>query len=226
MSVFYTSDTHLGHRKVAQIRWQQAFPGIELPEKIEHVLKWHDSILAQNWDATVTKDDVVWVLGDLALASSKSGIATVLAWFAARPGRKHLIPGNHDPVHPLHRDAHKWQKAYLEVFESVQLAARRKFTLPDHSTREVLLSHLPYVGDRDGTDREPQWRLRDEGDWLLHGHLHGTTPFHTVGTRQLDVGLDPWGLAPVSEETLLQLMAVLEDPKNLGLALPWEAVHP
>lgn len=221
MTVFYTSDLHLGHRLVAKFRYQRRFPEATDAHGIpESALAWHDDMLAAAWDTTVTKDDVVWVLGDLSLTNSKSGVQRVLEWIAARPGRKHLVPGNHDPVHPLHRDAHKWQRFYLDsphtgtVFESVQLAARRKFAMPDGTAREVLLSHLPYAGDRNGADRETQWRLRNEGHWLLHGHLHGSAPFHTVGTKQLDVGLDAWGLLPVAEQTLITLMASIEDPAN------------
>lgn len=197
------------------MRYQRRFPEAVADHGIpESALRWHDEVLAAAWDSAVQHDDVVLVLGDLSLTSSKSGIATVLDWVNARPGRKRLIPGNHDPVHPLHRDAHKWQKIYLDAFESVELAARRKFAMPDGTVREVLLSHLPYSGDRNGADRETQWRLRNEGHWLLHGHLHGNQAFHTVGTKQLDVGLDAWGLLPVAEQTLITLMASIEDPAN------------
>jgi calcineurin-like phosphoesterase family protein len=203
MTVFFTSDLHLAHRKVAQIRWQRAFPDIELPPE-PLVLRWHDQLLAQNWDATVAHDDVVWVLGDLALSATQTGINTVLQWVLDRPGRKHLIPGNHDPVHPLHRQAHKWQKTYTNwAFESVQLAARRKVTTPT-GTHEVLLSHMPYTGDRNQIDRDTQWRLKDEGRWLLHGHLHGADP--RSGPRQIDVGLDAWNLTPVSLDQVAAVM--------------------
>jgi calcineurin-like phosphoesterase family protein len=212
MSVFFTSDLHLFHKFVAKLRMYRAFPGIPLPSNIDHVVKWHNDILAQNWDATVGKDDVVWVIGDLALTSTKSGMASVLDWIADRPGRKHLVPGNHDPVHSMHSDSHKWQKEYLRhAFDSVQLAARRKITLSNGEHRNVLLSHMPYTGDRDYEDRDVQWRLRDEGDWLLHGHLHShPNPLHTIGTRQIDVGVDAWNLTPVALDTLAGMIGLLE----------------
>lgn len=225
MTVFYTSDPHIHHRLVAKFRYQRVFPfQVEQDGIPESALDWHDEYLAQQWDMVVGKDDVVWVCGDLAVSGTKTSVGRALDWMAARPGRKHLVPGNHDPVHPLHRDSHKWQKLYLTVFESVQLAARRKFAMPDGTAREILLSHLPYSGDRDQDDRETQWRLRDEGKWLLHGHLHGTTPFHTPGTRQLDVGLDPWNLKPVSEDTLIKLIYVLENPNQAEVPISIGAV--
>jgi calcineurin-like phosphoesterase family protein len=210
MTVFHTSDPHIGHRFVAKLRWQRAFPGLELPSD-EKVVSWHDQVLAQHWDNTVKKDDVVWVHGDLALTNAKAGVNHVLDWVTNRHGRKQLIFGNHDPGHPMHRDSYKWQKEYLRhAFESAQLAARRKVTLKDGSTRSVLLSHMPYQGDRTESDRDVQWRLRDEGLWLWHGHLHSEFTLHAPGTKQLDVGVDAWGLKPVAEETLIGLISSYE----------------
>jgi len=92
---------------------------------------------------------VVWVLGDLAVTSSPRGIDEVLAKIAELPGSKQLIAGNHDPVHPMHRGAHRWQRRYLEVFESVQAFGRRKvgLSLPGQDgSKTVLLSLSPAGG--------------------------------------------------------------------------------
>jgi calcineurin-like phosphoesterase family protein len=121
-----------------------------------------------------------------------------LAITASLPGTKHLIAGNHDPCHPMHRDAHKWQAAYLQVFASVQPFARRRIR-----NQDVLLSHFPYVKDRHEA-RYMQYRLRDEGAWLLHGHTHQSEQRREG--REIHVGLDAWDLTPVSLDTIADLM--------------------
>jgi len=202
MSVWFTSDVHLGHRKAAEHR------GFETVEE-------HDEEIASNWRNTVAADDVVWVLGDIA-ASSPTHALNVLAGL---PGTKHLILGNHEQAHPMHRDAHKHLRKYLDVFESVAQSARRR--LPDGT--EVLLSHFPYERDR-GPARHTQWRLRNEGLWLLHGHTHGTervTRFGTGGTpvSELHVGVDAWGLTPVSLDVVAEEIRRTEETRAAELAL-------
>lgn len=136
----------------------------------------HDQELAERWAERVRASDHVWVLGDLA-ASSPTHALDVLR---SLPGIKHLVSGNHD----------KWQRRYLDVFASVQPFARRKIEGAD-----VMLSHFPYLVDRE-EPRHMQYRLRDEGAWLLHGHLHSAE--RITSAREIHVGVDAWGHAPVN----------------------------
>lgn len=194
-AVWFTSDLHIGHEKVAVDRF--------LPSLIDGTaaIKWHDAMLAYHWDVNVGRDDHVWLLGDLSAGGSEV-TAYALNWVADRPGIKHLIAGNHDHVHPMHRDAHKWQPAYLKVFASVQPFARRRI-----AGRSVLLSHFPYVGDHTETDRHTQYRLRDEGEWLLHGHTHSIAKWAGWRhSRQIHVGVDAWGMRPVRIDDVAALL--------------------
>lgn len=181
MSVFFTSDLHFGHRLVAGHR------GFGTDTEA------HDQAIAENWRRVVRLGDQVWVLGDLALAHYQHPL-TILADL---PGQKHLIAGNHDACHPMHREAHKVQRHYMGIFASVQAFARRKI-----AGETVLLSHFPYVKDRHEA-RYMQYRLRDEGEWLIHGHTHG--PEQREG-REIHVGLDAWGLQLVPIHTIERLM--------------------
>lgn len=155
----------------------------------------HDAAIFSAWTATVQEDDQVWVLGDVALRD----IDEALEFLSCMPGRKHLIAGNHDPCHPMHREAHKWQGKYFEVFRSVQAFARRKV-----AGKTLLLSHFPYSVDRGFEARYPQYRLPDLGEWLVHGHTHAKEV--RTGPREIHVGLDAWGMKPVSLETIAKLM--------------------
>src|SRR5262245_43031689 len=119
--VWFTSDLHIGHKKVAALRMGHE----QVPDFwTDHETNRHDEILAEKWDAAISADDHVWVLGDIS-SGSGTGQRYALEWLNARPGVKHLIAGNHDGVHPLNRDAWKWMPTYLTAFTSVQSAARR-----------------------------------------------------------------------------------------------------
>ena len=201
-NVWFTSDLHIGHAKIAEIRWPAMQPDYNPCLPIPHQPTVHDLILAHNWDQTVGTDDVVWVLGDIS-SGTKTAQLNALEWIKARPGIKHLIAGNHDSVHPLHRDSHKWLPIYLDgAFETVQMAAKRRIPLPEgHVT--ALLSHFPYTGDHTVLQRYPQWRLPDCGDYLLHGHIHSRDKTDFSG-RIIHVGVDAWDYKPVSLDEIRQ----------------------
>lgn len=207
MATLFTSDLHVQHKRVAELR------GFETTAA-------HDAAIAANWEAVVREEDVVWVLGDLAMSSPDAALALL----ASLPGRKRLVLGNHDAAHPMHRDAPRYLRRYLEAFEHVASAARIRV-----EGREVLLSHFPYERDRHET-RHAQWRLRDEGLPLIHGHTHGperltvsaphvaiaaprrvgSVPYRRfeAGAKRVEVhvGLDAWDLKPVRLETVAELL--------------------
>jgi calcineurin-like phosphoesterase family protein len=179
--VWYTSDLHIGHKLVAGIR------GFDDPDM-------HDADIALWWDATVRPDDQVYVLGDISI----NGKQPALDWISDRPGTKHLIAGNHDPVHPMHRTAQKLLPLWLEVFETVQPFARRRL-----NGVEFLLSHFPYASFGDGDHREgsrfDQYRLAELGMPLLHGHTHGPERAHD---SMLHVGWDAWHMLVPQKEII------------------------
>jgi calcineurin-like phosphoesterase family protein len=182
-TTYYTADLHFTHKMVAGLR------GFNSPEE-------HDEAVIATWNATISREDVVWLLGDVGMGKPERFWPLV----ERLNGTIHLIAGNHDAVWPGHRDAHKHQRAWLEAFASVQCYARRR--LAGH---DVLLSHFPYGGDHSETDRYPQYRLRDEGLWLLHGHTHSRARLSTG--RQVHVGLDAWELKPVPQHEIERLIA-------------------
>lgn len=177
-AVFYTSDLHLFHRLVARNRGFSDDPdGLDA----------HNAEIAADWDARVHRDATVWVLGDL-LANDRY-LDAALEWIDARPGTKHLVSGNHDGCHPMHRGWVTKLKRYAEVFDIVTPMAAVRL-----EGQKVALSHFPYP-ELEGADHtvEPrfvEWRPRESGMPLLHGHTHDATQrYHD---RQLHVGWDAW----------------------------------
>lgn len=184
MSTFYVSDLHFGHKLVAKHR------GFG-----EHAdsTKNHDDDIIKVWHSQVKNDDdIVWVLGDLAVSSPKRALDIM----SRLPGRKLFIAGNHDECHPLHRRAFKKTDQYLAVFEWVSPFARRKV-----DGVEFLLSHFPYAADHTETARYNEVRLRDEGFNLVHGHTHSTAK--VTSKRELHVGWDAWRML-VPEEMIVE----------------------
>jgi calcineurin-like phosphoesterase family protein len=112
-------------------------------------------------------------------------------------GTKHLVLGNHDAAHPMHKRSHTQQRRFLEVFASVSLHEQHNL-----GGQIVNLSHLPYTGDHFPGDRFEQWRLRDEGRWLVCGHVH--REWYQSG-RQINVGVD-WHPCPVPVGEIMQIV--------------------
>lgn len=186
--VWFTADLHLGHRLVAEDR------GYTDTEE-------HDAALAAVWDRTVGLFDTVWVLGDVTVGgTAKTGRA--LRWIGQRPGRKHLIAGNHDRVHSMHKNAHTHLPRWIDPvgpFLSVQ--ERAFMSLHGH---RVLLSHFPYLGAGDHTpgERFAQWRFPpvDPETWIVHGHTHSWERCNP-SWRSIHAGWDAWGTL-VSGDTI------------------------
>lgn len=187
-NVFYTSDMHFSHKMLAiDIR---GFASIEE----------HDEVLIENWNKIVTKADTVFVLGDVSLKKPAvyKNITTRLN------GTKHLVFGNHDPGNGGDRDSTKYAVDYaLAGFTSTHDFLRRKI-----SGRDVLLSHYPYNGDHSDHDRMEQYRLRDLGVPLLHGHTHskGAVSYSMNYTLQIHVGIDAHELTPVHMDKIVSIM--------------------
>lgn len=212
--VFFTSDLHIGHTKIAEIRFPKIKTILEEtgwePKVVAQACTYaHDELLAHHWDAVVGKDDVVWVCGDIS-SGTKTAQLNALEWIKARPGKKHLIAGNHDSVHPLHRDSYKWLPIYLDsAFATVQMAAKRRIPLPEgHVT--ALLSHFPYSGDHEAVDRYPEWRLPDTGHYVLHGHVHSEQKVFGH-YRQIHVGVDARGFKPVPLQEIVDYINRIEE---------------
>lgn len=188
-NLWLTSDLHLGHRFVANLR------GYETAEE-------HDAALRRRWAKQVGPHDDVWVLGDVAMV----GWRERLSFFFGLGGRKHLVLGNHDRAHPLNRNGHDYLRHYGDVFDTVQTAA--SITLGDGW--RAMASHFPYEGDR-GDERFTEWRLRDSGRPLVHGHTHGEErlTLTAAGTPQVHVGLDAWGGSLVHRTEVIALLDTL-----------------
>ncbi len=179
---FFTADLHFGHRNI--IRY------CERPHRsVDHM----NADLVARWNDTVGDDDEVWVLGDVAMGR----IDESLEHIRDLRGRKVLVAGNHDRCWAGRKRAPDlWHDRYRTVgFDEIHQGT----VTVEVAGCSVSAGHFPYEGDSHDEDRFTHWRPVDTGDWLLHGHVH--TRWRVNG-RQINVGVDVWDYAPVSEDDL------------------------
>lgn len=186
--VYHTSDDHFWHRMVAVDK--RGFASVEE----------HNEALITYWNETVRPRDVVFNHGDFGFG----GADKLLAILGALHGTVHLIPGNHDRVHPMHKDAHNEQHRWMRPggFSSVNERLFRQI-----GDRRVMLSHLPYTGDHTPVDRYREFRPADRGLPVVHGHLHCKEK--VTGPRQIHVGVDAWDLRPVHVDEVAKILSTM-----------------
>lgn len=187
MRRFWISDTHFGHKLVAQKR---GFSSVEE----------HDETLIDNINSMVRRGDMVWHTGDVGVGPEEHTLRCV----ERLNGKWYLIAGNHDRPWAGHKRGHMSQRKWLRYFQSVQPFARTQ--IGDH---EVLMSHFPYTADHTVEPRATQFRLRDEGAILLAGHTHKSEKVH--GPRQINLSLEAWGLKPATEAEVLDVIRNLHN---------------
>ncbi len=191
MTTWLTSDLHLGHANIIGY-CDRPF------DDVGHM----DAELTRRWSERVAVDDVVWVLGDVAMGS----IGRSLERIAALPGEKHLVAGNHDRCWPGHgRKAERWVSRYRDA-GFVEIVTETEIDLGDGVVLPAC--HFPYVGDSHDEDRFTAWRPVDDGRWLLHGHVHERW---NVEGRQINVGVDVWDYAPVEAAAVRALVGSAVD---------------
>lgn len=174
----FTADLHLGHKLVSEVR------GFDTTLD-------HDCYIISQLRENVRKDDILWILGDYSVSQHKHARDLL----SLLPCRKILIPGNHDPEHPMHRRAWNAQGKAMDAFDAI---------LPYQRVRlgkiNFLMSHLPYEGDHTDEERYAEYRLPNKGLPLLCGHVHEAWRFNG---NQFNVGVDVNNFKPVTAETVL-----------------------
>jgi calcineurin-like phosphoesterase family protein len=155
----------------------------------------HDEAIIERWNKEVGSRDTVILAGDAAMGVRR----VTLQLFKRMNGTKFLVAGNHDDCWPGHSSFWTRLPMYQEVFSVVQ--PFMKLTMDREA---VLVSHFPYRADHTDPPRFNQFRLRDEREWLLHGHTHSSE--RRTSSREIHIGADAWNLTPVAEYRIIQMM--------------------
>ncbi len=163
--IYFTSDLHLGHRGVLHFQ-NRPFADVEEMNRV----------LIDNINARVNKNDMLYILGDVA---HRCHVDEVNQMIAKMNGKKILIKGNHDK---------KYDESLFEgVYDFLEI------NLEGHS---ISLMHYPMV----------EWPKSRHGSIHLHGHQHNSPEYNVKqrdqGILRYDVGVDANAYFPISKNEI------------------------
>ncbi len=196
-NVFLTADEHHGHHNINRL-CDRPF------ETSEHAT----AEIVRRHNKVVGPGDLTFHLGDFWFGPRDNG--RMAETVTSLNGEHVLVLGNHDRASVTETNGWAHQRSYLDAgFTAVVDVAT--LTLPavkaSATPRRVLLSHFPYTADHMDNARYNQFRVRDEGRWLIHGHVHN---LYTVRQRGVNVGVDVWDFTPVNVHEVARLIADTE----------------
>lgn len=180
--IWFTSDTHFGHKNI-----------LTFCERPFNSVEEMDNAIIERWNSKVGKDDIVFHLGDFAFASNKRWQELIYKL----NGKIYLILGNHDIT--------RWPGTYtMQLFDRVE----NQMMLKIDNKYKVYLNHFPFLC-YDGTYRNPEdctiqlhghvhQRIGDIGKDAQR--LQYRFPY------QYDVGVDNNNFYPVSWEEILKII--------------------
>lgn len=152
---FVTSDLHIFHHNIIKYSNRPFNNADEM-----------NSVLLENWNSVVSKDDVVFNLGDFSFANDEKTVE----FLNKLNGIQFFVYGNHDRV----MQSDKVQKFCKENGKIVRFCDVMSLRYEGHF---IFMSHYAHR----------TWDRSHHGSLHLYGHSHGTLP--GVG-RSMDVGVD------------------------------------
>ncbi|MCL2864833.1 MAG: metallophosphoesterase [Lachnospiraceae bacterium] len=170
MKTYFIADPHFGHKNVINLS-RRPFEDIDQMDKA----------IIQNWNARVTDEDTVYILGDFIYKSKNSpqGYLNQLL------GKKHLIIGNHDS---------KWMKQ-LDLEQFFESVSHYKEITEDE--KWLILCHYPML----------EWNGYFRGSFMIHGHVHNNDVAGGDAYKDmphlLNAGVDVNHFMPVTFEELI-----------------------
>jgi calcineurin-like phosphoesterase family protein len=154
------------------------------------------------WNSVVGPEDTVYYVGDFSMAARSVELYT-----KRLNGRKILVAGNHDFVHPAHRRSKtpenraKWVQMYIDNGWS-EVHTQIELDIPGIGM--VNICHLPYLEPNSNEDkRYTSHRPIDDGRWLLCGHVHDKWK---VRNKMINVGVDANNFLPVSLDEIKKII--------------------
>lgn len=160
MAHFFTADTHFADDPVRRF----------FARPFETAAGMDNAMIARA--SVVGPEDDLWIIGDFAACETETGREAAQMAFAALPGRKHLVRGNHDP---------DW------LVQTLPWASVHDLVEVNIEDRRFVLCHYPLV----------TWNCARAGSVQLFGHVH-TRWRGAAG--QVNVGVDQWDFTPVTPD--------------------------
>ena len=136
MAYFFIADTHFGHENA-----------LAFDNRPFRTIEEHDKALIENWNNAVSRNDEVFILGDISWHNATRTNEIV----SSLNGVKHLIVGNHDKKLLKNRE---FQSLFTEITDYKELSLSDK--------KGIVLSHYPI----------PCFNHHYYGWYHLYGHVH------------------------------------------------------
>lgn len=166
--VWFTADTHIGHRNI--IRYcKRPFASVEEMNET----------LINNWNRVVGKDDIIFHLGDFSIG----GAAEWTSLLDRLNGRIYLVVGNHD--------MNNVNQGFMKRFEHVAMQM-----LIEVGKQRIYLNHYPFLcfgGAYRGT-----WQLFAHVHTSLCNSGLDNSRLSMLFPTQYDVGVDNNYYTPIS----------------------------
>lgn len=191
--IYFVSDLHFGHENI-----------IHHCNRPFQSCSEMDEVMIQNWNARITPQDTVYILGDLFL--SHRNPEHILSRLQ---GKKYLITGNHDKAWLKHLE-NKHPGALEAYFEDISPMICIRL-----EGRLLVLCHYPLL----------TWEEREEGSWHIFGHVHNDCR-HRPEPNSFNACVELNGYCPVTLEELVENNRAFypprQDPIKAYLALAAE----
>ena len=140
--------------------------------------------IIENWNAIIKPEDDVYILGDIVLSDTDSGIAAL----KQLKGQIHIIRGNHDSEARL--------KLYADCWNVIEVCDAKFLKIGKQS---FFLSHYPCLTSNHDDNKPLNRRIVN-----LCGHTHCQDRWHDFDKGLIyHVELDAHGNKPVSADTIL-----------------------
>lgn len=161
MKRFYIADIHFFHPRIID----------ECNRPYKSLKEMHNDIILQ-WNRKVGKNDMVYILGDVASISKEEDMVDMINILKVLNGKKILIVGNHDRESIKN---FKFRKCFVDIKDYCRVY---------DEGRKVVLLHFPmefWEGDKKGVI-----------------HLHGHTHKDSINKKpnRYNVGVDVMGYVP------------------------------
>ena len=167
MAIFFTSDWHLDHHNIIEF----------CDRPFKNKAKMNKAIIS-NYKDTVTDNDEVYFIGDLALRGADN-LNWYINTFGNLPGIKHLIMGNHDRLSfGQYEDA-----GFMTVHSALHL-----------ELLDIYLVHDP-----------AKTLVRKDKLWIC-GHVHNLFG-KWIRRNVINVCVDVWDFYPVPLDTIQEMAA-------------------
>lgn len=160
--IFFTSDWHKGHANI--VRGESDWDDKSACRDFD-TLKEHDDTLIENINKCAKKDDIIYMLGDVAFGG-KENIHEVMARINCKT--VHLCLGNHD--HHIRKNAIVRSGIGIEVRAHDLFASVNDIITKKIGGERFVLCHYSMR----------TWENGHHGSIMLYGHSHGSLPEYEI----------------------------------------------